>query len=237
MTTALELITSALADIGAVAVGETLSADEANDALNVLNAMIDSWSAQHLAVYHIANVSGTLVPGQADYDIGTGASIFNTDRPIELKQAFVRRGTLDFPVNLINNNQYDRIGIKSLAAPWPRQLYYETSYPMGSLHVWPVPSEANTLFLSVDQVFSRFTDLSQQVSFPPGYEEALRTNLAVRLCPRNGRPVTPDLAELASGSKAVIKRANLTFDVADYDPAIPSGTGFANAAWILTGGF
>ena len=123
MTTALDIIQDAHIDIGALAAGESLSADEANDALRVLNAMLDSWSAQHLTVYHIANVSGVLVPNQADYTIGAGAPVFSANRPVEFKQCFVRRGSYDFPVDIITNNEYDQIGLKSLASAWPRKVY------------------------------------------------------------------------------------------------------------------
>ena len=91
--------------------------------------------------------------------------------------------------------------------------------------------------MSVDDLFSRFANLSDSFTFLPGYEDAIRYNLAIRLCPRNGIAVTAEMQDLARSSKAIIKRANLTYDAMECDPAIPTAGNAANAAWILTGGY
>ncbi|MCP5307516.1 MAG: hypothetical protein H6953_19070, partial [Chromatiaceae bacterium] len=81
MTTALQLVTSSLRLIGAVAAGESPDADEQADALAALNQILESWNLQGLSLYRQENVVYTLVPSQQDYTIGSGAD-FDGERPI-----------------------------------------------------------------------------------------------------------------------------------------------------------
>ncbi|HET8644058.1 MAG TPA: hypothetical protein VFO85_01140, partial [Vicinamibacteria bacterium] len=55
---------------------------------------------------------------------------------------------------------------------------------------------------------SRFASLDALVSLPPGYEEMLVSNLAVRLCPSYSRSASPELRAAAVQSKAICKRSN-----------------------------
>jgi hypothetical protein len=48
MTTPLDIIARALKDIGASGRGEVPTADEAQDALDMLNDMIDRWSTESM---------------------------------------------------------------------------------------------------------------------------------------------------------------------------------------------
>lgn len=91
MTTALQLVTSALRKIGAVAAGEAPDANEQSDALAALNQLIESWNLQGLTLYRLENASYTLVPSQQTYTIGSGAD-FDGARPITLNGACESRG-------------------------------------------------------------------------------------------------------------------------------------------------
>ena len=77
---------------------------------------------------------------------------------------------------------------------------------------------------------------SDTVSVPPGYADAIRYNLAVKLAPEWGRTITPEVAEMARTSKAAIQRLNLPAPVMLCDPAMLNrrldAPGYPN---ILTG--
>jgi hypothetical protein len=57
-------------------------------------------------------------------------------------------------------------------------------------------------------------------SSPPGYERAIRSNLAVELAPFYGIPVSPDLRDQASTSMLRIKRANVRIREVPIDPSL-----------------
>lgn len=70
MTTAQDIITGGLKFINAYAPGESLAADDANDALDTLNEVLDSWSTDQISVYGDRESIFTFTPGQYVYTIG-----------------------------------------------------------------------------------------------------------------------------------------------------------------------
>lgn len=80
MTTATELITGALRFINSYAPGESLAADDANDALITLNDMLEAWSTDQASVFGSEENVFTFTPNQyiytvGNYDAGTFAGI------------------------------------------------------------------------------------------------------------------------------------------------------------------
>ncbi|HET8707299.1 MAG TPA: hypothetical protein VFM46_13430, partial [Pseudomonadales bacterium] len=70
MTTALDIISGALRKIGAYQAGDSIDVDDANDALVVLNDLMDSWSNEHLAIFNNVESTFTLQAGVQSYTIG-----------------------------------------------------------------------------------------------------------------------------------------------------------------------
>src|SRR3954468_4420579 len=210
MTQALDLVTRALKEFGAYSAGETADADDANDAFDTLNDLLETWSNSTMMVPYVTEVIFTLTPNTYQYKIGPNGTIGGTftgsitattltvsaitagdialgqylsgsgitagtqivkfltgagqtgtyqvsvdyssapvgsetittyfQRPLRINSAFVRVSTLDYPVSILNVEQYELIGFKTLNGPWPRALYYQPSYPTGNITFWPNPS-------------------------------------------------------------------------------------------------
>ena len=70
MSTALSLIQGALRRIVAYQSGETISAQDANDCLETLNDMLDSWSVDKNLIYGSVENVLNYVAGQSQYKIG-----------------------------------------------------------------------------------------------------------------------------------------------------------------------
>ncbi len=68
--TALDLITSALRRIDSYQPGETLSNEDANDALETLNDLLDSWSNEKFHIYGTQESVLAWINGQFQYKIG-----------------------------------------------------------------------------------------------------------------------------------------------------------------------
>jgi hypothetical protein len=69
-TTAMDLITGALRNINALEAGESPNANDAADAQQVLNDMVEMWSIDHLLIFSSTENILTWVPGQYQYTIG-----------------------------------------------------------------------------------------------------------------------------------------------------------------------
>lgn len=70
MTTALDVVTGALRKINVLAAGEVPSASELQDAIAVLNDLLDTWSTEHLSVIDNKENVFTFFPGKTTYTVG-----------------------------------------------------------------------------------------------------------------------------------------------------------------------
>lgn len=77
MTKPIEIISGALKDIGALEAGETPTPEAAQDALTMLNYMIDQWSNENMMVFNVTEIIFTLISGQVQYTIGPNPSTQN----------------------------------------------------------------------------------------------------------------------------------------------------------------
>ena len=233
MTTALQLVTSSLRKLGAVAAGEAPDADEQADALAALNQIVESWNLQGLALYRRENVAYSLVPSQQVYTIGSGAN-FNGARPITLNCAFVTRGGIDYPLAPLTQAQWNEILQKSQESQLPEAVYYEPTFPDGTLRFWPVPLEALTVTLAINMQLGAVADINDDLAFPPGYERALVYALAVDLAPEYPAvTLSQRVIDTADEALADIKRANNTQNqAATFDIALAGGCGGSLAAFV-----
>ena len=236
--TAQDIITGALKRINSYMPGETLSAIDGNDALQVLNDLLDSWSTQSAFVYGSVESVLTFVPLQYQYTIGTGGN-FNVPRPLRVTNAFTRLSQIDYPMDVtLDQNRYTEIGLKNVPSPWPIVCWYNPTYPLGNLYFYPNPSSAGELHLFTDTILTQFTSLSQAVTLPQGYARALKWGLAREICSEYGFPLSPAIEKLAKEALDMVKSLNMEpTPVSSYDVALMNTKDRANAGWILTGGF
>lgn len=321
MTSPIEIISSALKDIGALAAGETPTPEAAQDAFIMLNRMIDQWSNEQMMIFYKTEIIFTLTPGQTQYTIGpngqigavftgsitnnvltvtaitsgaiaTGMLLSGTgitvgtkivsfitgaggnvnevgtyllnistnvasttinayyQRPLSINSAFVRvntnsngvpilNGGLDYPVAIMNVEDYEMIGLKTLNGPWPKALYYQPTELLGNIFVWPNPSQGE-MHIFADTIFSQYTSLNDSILLPQGYESCLEWCLAERLMPQYGKASATQIGMVnafAAQSKSTIKRTNMKpVQVSSYPSALLMSRA-RDAGWILTGGF
>lgn len=233
--TGTDLVSASLRKIGVLAAGEPLDAAEAQDALDELNRMLETWSLMRGVIYRVLSIVASLVVGQASYTIGAGGDI-NVTRPVNITNGYTRRGTLDFAFQLINNQQYDGIGIKTLQAPWPTFAYYDPGYPLGTISFWPRPTEANELHLSADYQFSPLTAITDTLSLPPGYKDALVHALGKRLAPEYGKSLSQEFLDDWRACMRALRQSNTVAVEADLDPRLTTARG-QDPNWIQHGGY
>ncbi len=207
MATALDVIKRSLRLLGVKRSGETLTGDESAEGLEALNSLIDSWNNESLMIHNKTTVTHTLTASDGEYSIGSGADI-NVTRPQNIVNAYINDGDADYPLELINANQYSRIYDKTVESSLPIKLYYEPGYPTGTIKLWYIPSNAYTLNLTVWSQLTSLALTSTEISLPPGYERALAYNLALEIAPEYGKEALPTVKETAISSKATIKRVN-----------------------------
>lgn len=231
MSTVRDLLSASLRTIGVLASGETATAAEQADGLSSLRRMLDSWSIEGLLVVSNTREVLTLTPSIASQTLGVGGDL-NTERPIAIEFATILDGTIERPLDILNLDQWARIRQKSLTSGIPTKIYVEDTFPLATVYLWPTPSSASSLVLYSKKPLSTYASANTTVSLAPGYEEAIVTNLGVRLCPEYGKQASADLIQMAQDSKANVQRHNSKAPSVYCDPAVLPRTGFFN---ILTG--
>jgi hypothetical protein len=203
MTTARDIITRSLQKIGAIVKNEAPAADEANDGLNSLNALISSWSNDSLNIYARTWETFSLT-GASSYTIGTGGN-FNTARPTNIVAAYLRSGTIDYPIDIIDDGAYVSISYKNLQGI-PEFLNYDNAYPLGRIRLYPLDNAGYSLFLLTEKAVSSFATLDTDMSLPDGWERALIYNLALELAPEYSQKPDAYIVKIANDSLGAIRQ-------------------------------
>lgn len=230
MTTANELILMSMRLIGVVATGETPTANEENTALDALNLLLDAWRLENLMLYRIQELSLALTPSTATYTVGEGGAL-NTTRPLDIVSAFVRQSNVDYNVTVDSKQRWDSLTQPSTTGTLVTEVYYDPAYPLGTLNVYPVPTNTQYLYLSVRQPLTQITNPNTAIALPTGYMRALKYALALEIAPEFGVTVPTEIAILAAVAKANIKRKNVQRNVVAYDATLLTSV----RSHILTG--
>ena len=226
---------------GAIAIGQTLSGTGITSGTKILAFQTGAGGNINEAGTYTLNISQSV-----------SSTTINAyyQRPLVINSAFVRintnsngqpinNGGLDYPVSILNVEEYEMIGLKTLNGPWPKALYYQPTELLGNLFVWPNPAQGE-MHIFADTIFSNYTGLYDNITLPQGYTMALRWCLAERLMPMYGKASQTQIGmimKFAAQGKATIKRTNMKPPpVARYADALLVGRS-KDAGWILNGGF
>lgn len=130
---------------------------------------------------------------------------------------------IEIPRAVITDDAYQNLRVKQQTSLLWTEVYYNPSFArgLGLIFIWPTPTTADNDFVLYrgDQI-AGFADITTNYDFPPGYQDALEYNLALRLAIPYGRMITPELRQMASDSLALIKRQNYKLSDLAIDPAL-----------------
>jgi len=239
----LDLIVAAERSINALAVSDDLQAAEAAAAFTLLNSMLDEWNNQKYACFQLVTDVYQMVGGKGVYTIGEGAGAdWVGPRPVEIDSMFARdsrdpNNKVDYNIALVTNEQYQKIMLKSVTSTYPYLALYTPSYPNATFTFFPYPTIPLYFNLTRWSQVSAFKALTDDVSFPPGYQLALQFGLAQLLPSLGHNPpasVMGRVDAMAAKYMASIKRVNAKEPIiAGIDFALTGRQiGFPN---ILTG--
>jgi len=226
---------------GAIAIGQTLSGTGVTAGTTIVGFNTGAGgNVNEVGTY-------TITPSQTVSSTTISAYY---QRPLSLTSAYVRISTtangapiigggLDYPVAVLNFDQYNSIGLKTMSGPWPKAIYYQPAEILGNIFVWPAPAQGE-LHIFTDTIFRSYQTQNDVFALPQGYNMALRWCLAERLMPMYGKASQTQIGMItayAAQAKATLKRTNMKPPmVASYPDAIITGRQ-KDAGWIMYGGF
>jgi hypothetical protein len=202
-------ITDALDLLGANDVSETPDSATQSRDLRTLNMMLDAWNTERLIPYAMTQFSGTLVPGQQSYVIGALADFNTTLRPPKISngEAWLRVNGVDQELQSDSVEEWAAIPVKTNTGI-PSDILYTADKITATIQFYPVPDQAWAFLLWQRTLLAQIQDVGTIYYLPPGYAEAITNHLAIRLAPKHGKPVPPEVELVATNAKAAIKRLN-----------------------------
>ena len=141
MTTARDIVQLACKQVGILGVGQTLLAEDTNDAFKLLQNMIAQWQKSRWLVPSLQKQSFE-TDGSISYTVGIGGDI-DIKRPGDIKTAYViQLNTGSNPVSLplkkiFSYEDYARISVKNLNS-LPDHFFYDAQFPLANLFIWPI---------------------------------------------------------------------------------------------------
>lgn len=208
-----DLLEKSFRTIHVLGAGESMADDEANDALDVLNGVLEQANIDKLMGSYQTDLVIPLVASQTTYTIGPSTSTPNViaARPVEILSGFSRRGNIDLPLFVGTKQDYNQVTQKTISVNgWESMVYYEATFPKGTLYVYPVPKDTLTsVYLTVTADIATFTSLDDVVSMPPGYRVWLQYKTAMRLAPEYGMMFTVDMVSNLLDAESALKRNNI----------------------------
>jgi len=184
-----ELIKAAFRLIGVGHRGESVPADEMNDAAQALNIMLKAWQADGLQLWKRSEASITLSAGTSTYTLGPTGSIV-MQRPLRILEA-VRRDSsnIDVPLNKLSKNEYWGLSDKSSTGT-PVSYHYDPQLDNGKLYLWQTPNASAASEYTVEIVYhlpvEDMDSSTNNFDYPVEWLEAIKFGLAIRLAPEYG---------------------------------------------------
>jgi hypothetical protein len=214
------------------------SADMA-DALSLLTMMLAQWQRKRWLIWNEAETA-KLATGNQWYSVGPGGD-FPILRPDKIHGGWCRlmpnsgHNPVDIPLAIIESKEdWGQITIKDLGSI-PSALFYDSAFPDARLTFYPVPAaglyELHILTKAPLPVFLTITDA---LSLPPEYADAVVNNLAVRMVVASGAPVSPFLLGQARAALQTIRLANSQIPLLSL-PVILGGRGGDVSSWAGRG--
>jgi hypothetical protein len=189
-----------------------LTADEEQSALRALNMLIDSLANESLTINAVTKENFTLKGGQQAYIWESGSPDFNSVRPISIKACTVaisgQSGNTDFPVSIIQYDDWAAIKLKTLQTNYPQYVYMDGAWPGNNVLFYPIPSSNIPCTIYSYKAIANYTDVYEFIELPQGYYRMLVALLATELAPSYQLQASDNIISIGLQAKKNIMRTN-----------------------------
>lgn len=190
--TARDIITQAQKDCGVLGLGQTMNAEDTNDALVRFQNMIAQWQVRRWLVPSLYDIA---MPGNNEVSnrIGPG-QFWNTLRPDKILAAYFIQlnsgvsSPVSFPLwPMLSYEDYSKISLKELNS-WPTRYFYDNAFPYGNVFIWPIPTSAYEIHLILKSALGFATSILSGGVTAEGSGYTNGTYLAVPLISLSASP-------------------------------------------------
>ncbi len=175
--------------------------DIRTELIAAVNDMLALWNCDGHKIFGTSIEAFSLVADQVSYTIGPSGN-FNTARPLFIEDAnfiFPTDPPIRNPIQIYDSHQWSLQSLQEISGAPPWGLYYDSGFNssgQGTIYLVGQPPDDYQLELYTwTALKTTFTAVSDSVLFPPGYAEALKTNLAIKAAQLNPDQTTINWAE------------------------------------------
>jgi len=160
------------------------TAQETNDALEILNMLMKAWNRKGLKVWLTGNQSVPLTADKLSYTLGPSGDI-TMDRPNEIISAYrVDSSNISTPMSIFSREEYRLLSDKTSQGT-PLNLYFQATLTNADMSIWPVPNATNAAEYTIEINWKKSADdadaTTNDLEFPPEWYLALGWGLAKQL--------------------------------------------------------
>lgn len=203
--TARTLFTRSLRLIGQLSPGRVANASELATALEVCNGMLDVWRNDEFLVYTRRRDIKTLTAAKASYTVGPSGEI-DIPRPLRVDYANLLSDGDERELDVLTLEEWR---LRRTSTGTPDAVFLDGAYPLPMLYVDPAPDLANyTLELYTWSPLPAIANLDATIDLPPGYNDLIAYQLALRLAPEWAHTPRPDVIETARATLAEVQATN-----------------------------
>jgi hypothetical protein len=235
---AVDLITEALEEIGAIAAGDPLTTVDGAKGLAVLNRMILSSNNSRGAIVSERVDTYTLQTGVQNYTIGVDpagilTSTFTGPRPLGLSRVNLLMpsggNTVRRKINILTTAQWSAKTLTSVTG-LPIEIYNDGGNPQSTWSFYQIPDRAWQIEAYTWQQFAALAALTTAIQAPPGCYEFWLYGLALLLCALFGRTAAATTIALYQEAKTNYESMNAESPRIASDGDHASGAGLYN--WL-----
>src|ERR1035438_2050441 len=202
MPTVLTFYAQSLAEVGRLDPQQTPSGSTLAFCHNTFQDMGRGWSSIRFRLFFIPEATYLLQPNQSSYQIGPGATDFNTASPSSyIRPVFVQTAQIvvgnarRLPMNILTRPQWTVDPLRNLADPdGPIDFFYDENRPIATFNVAAKPTGTQLMVLSqwnpLKLFFPGDEALNVEDFYPEHYIPALKFGLAIQLADAYRMPVT-----------------------------------------------
>jgi len=233
-----DLINRAHRMIGVGNEGQLLTPYQLNNALFAFNELIDVQNNNEAWVYNRVEYTAPLNVQKQNWTVGPGGDINIPVRPYNLAGAVIVQNAstsspTQIPLAVLTDDEWLYIRAPEQTSNIPQYIYMENSWPLGILHLWPIPIVNDTqLVVLLDTFLTNPVALTDTVDLPPAYRGGLTALLAITIAPEFGREAPPTVMAQSLKYSNLIANANFKMSRLDFD-TMAQGTKNIFGAYLI----
>jgi hypothetical protein len=208
-----EIISASLRKVGALAEGQTPTAEQISNAAQALNGVITLFQTMGMPLWKRTDVQIPIVASQNTYTVSD---------VVKIPQIVLQYYTGSSQYELIRKSEYDfnQLPQGTPNTGLPVHYYVQPTISGYTIKIWPTPdtqAATNVQLLVVTQrKFDGFFAAGETPDFPSYYNTGLIYQTAVLIAPEYGLP----LADRQTLSKEATKYTDMAFDYGDDDTSL-----------------